>query len=64
MESSLEQRVSVLERELGIVKEIVQGGRSEKDWRKTFGMSADDPGFEEMVRLGRQAREEAREDEG
>jgi hypothetical protein len=64
MDSSLEQRVTVLERELDIVKQIVQGGRSEKDWRRTFGMSADDPGFEEMVRLGRQARQHAREDEG
>jgi hypothetical protein len=64
MESNLEQRVTVLERELGIVKQIVHGGRSEKDWRATFGMSADDPRFEEMVRLGRKAREEAQEDEG
>lgn len=63
MESNLEQRVTVLEQELGLVKQMVHGGRPEKDWRKTFGMSADDPGFKEMVRLGQQAREEAREDD-
>jgi len=64
MDSGLEQRVTVLEREMGVVKQIIQKGPSEKDWRRTFAMSADDPGFEEMIRLGRQAREEAREDEG
>jgi hypothetical protein len=63
MDSTLEERVTVLERQMGIVKQIIERGGSDKDWRNTFGMSADDPGFEEMIRLGRQARLEAREDE-
>ncbi len=63
MSASIEQRVTVLEREVGALKQVVQGPGAERDWRKTFGMSADDPGFEEMIRLGRQAREEAREND-
>jgi hypothetical protein len=59
MSAELEQRVACLERELIDLKKFVQGGTAEKDWRTTFGMSRDDPGFEEMVRLGREIREQS-----
>jgi len=59
---TLEERVAVLEDELKQLKEVVLGKKVEKDWRKTVGMSKDDPGFDEMVRLGREYREQQRED--
>jgi len=62
MSTSIEKRVAVLEKELTDLKQIVQGARVEKDWRKTVGMSAGDPGFDEMIRLGREFRQENRED--
>jgi len=31
--------------------------RRKKDWRTTIGLSKDDPGFEEMIRLGRAYRQ-------
>ena len=60
---TLEQRVTVIEKELRDLKRIVSGKKVEKDWRKTFGMSASDPGFDEMIRLGREIREQDREDD-
>ena len=60
---TLEERVAVLEKELTDLKRIVSGKNVEKDWRKTFGMSASDAGFDEMIRLGREIREQEREDD-
>ena len=57
------ERVAILEKELTRLKHIIQGTRVEKDWRKTFGMSANDPGFDEMIRLGREIREQDQEDD-
>ena len=62
MSTSIEKRVAVLEQELTALKKIIQGTRVEKDWRKTVGKSAGDPGFDEMIRLGREFRQENRED--
>ena len=39
-----------------LLRYILQRTGLEKDWRKTFGRSAHDPGFEELIRLGRQIR--------
>lgn len=64
MRANLEERVTVLEKELTDLKRTLQHTRVEKDWRKTFAMSANDPGFEEMIRLGRQIREKDQEDDG
>jgi hypothetical protein len=64
MRANLEERVTVLEKELTDLKRTLQHTRIEKDWRKTFAMSANDPGFEEMIRLGRQIREKDQEDDG
>jgi hypothetical protein len=47
MHITIEERVAILE----------------KDWRKTFGMSANDPGFDNMIRLGREIREQDQKDD-
>jgi len=60
---SIEERVATLEKELNDLKQLIQGTRVEKDWRKTFGLSANDPGFDEMIRLGREIREQEQEDD-
>ena len=60
---SIEERVATLEKELNDLKQLIQGTRVEKDWRKTFGLSANDPGFDEMIRLGREIREQDQEDD-
>lgn len=54
----LEQQVAELSKALELPKPRGKPGRD--DWKKTFGMSANDPGFEEMVRLGREWRERQR----
>lgn len=63
MSISIEERVATLEKELNDLKQLIQGTRVEKDWRKTFGLSANDPGFDEMIRLGREIREQEQEDD-
>jgi len=63
MSTSIEERVATLEKELNDLKQLIQSTRVEKDWWKTFGLSADDPGFDEMIRLGRDIREQDQEDD-
>jgi hypothetical protein len=63
MSATIEERVASLEKELTRLKHIIQGTRVEKDWRKTFGMSANDPGFDDMIRLGRAIRAQDQEDD-
>jgi hypothetical protein len=63
MSTNIEERVATLEKELKDLKQLIQGTHVEKDWRKTFGLSADDPGFDEMIRLGRDIREQDQEDD-
>ena len=55
--AELEQRVLALERELAEVKSNLTKKPSRESALATFGAFADDPGFEEMVRLGREYRE-------
>ena len=55
--STIAERVEALEQEIKGIKSLLQQEQTSKDWRKTFGMSRDDPGFEEMIRLGREFRE-------
>jgi hypothetical protein len=63
MSTDLEQRVTALENDMSDVKQRLGEGRPQKDWRKTVGMSKDDPGFEEMIQLGREIREQDREND-
>jgi hypothetical protein len=63
MTTALEERVAILEQELTKLKHLIQDIRGKKDWRKTFGMSANDPGFDDMIRLGREIRLQDQEDE-
>jgi len=53
MPATLKERVEILERR---IDELSADPARAKDWRRTFGMSADDPGFDEMIELGRKAR--------
>ena len=63
MSTSIEERVVFLEKELASLKHLIQDIRDTKDWRKTVGMSANDPGFDEMIRLGRAIRIQDQEDD-
>lgn len=63
MSVPLEARVAAIEKELHDLKESIGVVRTDKDWRKTFGMSANDPGFDEMIRLGAKIRREDRDRE-
>jgi hypothetical protein len=63
MATTIEKRVAILEQELTKLKHLIQGTRIKKDWRKTFGMSANDPGFDDMIRLGQEIRQQTQEDE-
>ena len=59
MSISIEERVTILEKELTNLKHLIkEDAPSEKNWRKTFGMSANDPGFDEMIQLGKEVREQ------
>ena len=55
---ALEKRVASLEREFEDFKKRL--GASPTTWRETFGMFADDPEFDEIVRLGKQYRKKQR----
>ena len=62
MATDLEKRVAALEHEVSDVKQALAKVVSlKKDWLRTVGMSKDDPGFDEMIELGRAIREQ---DEG
>ena len=64
MSLSLEQRVEELERKIG---ELTRGSSRDQNgnWQQTLGLSRDDDGFLEMVRLGEQYRRNlSRQDEG
>jgi hypothetical protein len=60
MSAGLERRVAELEKEMNSLKETVQS-EWKRDWRKTFGMSKEDPGFDEMVRLGQEIRRQVKD---
>lgn len=59
---NLEERVAVLEKKFSEFERLLRPQARKKDWLRTFGMFADDPGFEELVRLGREYRESQRSD--
>lgn len=63
MASDLEERALTLEQEMAGLRRQLSMSGVKKDWRKTVGTSKDDPGFVEMIELGRQIRQQDREDE-
>jgi hypothetical protein len=63
MSNDLEQRVTTLENEMSDIRDLLKGERPQKDWRKSVGISKDDPGFPEMIELGREIRQQEREDD-
>lgn len=63
--SELTKRVEALERKM----QAVQPGHAQPDprqpwWRTTAGRFADDPEFDEIIRLGREYRESLRPKDG
>jgi len=60
MSQALEKRVEVLEKRLDrLTTQLLKNKPRKNDWRQTFGLSRDDEGFDEMVRLGRKYRKAA-----
>lgn len=55
----LEQRVIELERQVAKLRQELKPLRPMPSVEDTFGMFADDPDFDEIVRLGREYREQA-----
>jgi len=61
---SLEQRVGALEKEVAGLKRRVGEGEAQKSWiERITGSFADDPDFEEILRLGREIRRADRPDD-
>ena len=60
--AQIEQRVAVLEAEVARLKEKLENAApSQGDWlNEIFGAFADDPHFEEAMRLGKEYRESLR----
>ncbi len=58
----LDQRVALLEAEVAKLKARLgaEGGEQYPWWKETAGIFADDPAFEEAMRLGREWRESFR----
>ena len=57
MAQTLEKRVETLEQKLAqLTRRVANRQPHKKDWRRTFGLSRGDDGFQEMMRLGRQHR--------
>ena len=59
----LERRVIDLEREVAKLRGQMKPLRPLPSVRETFGMFADDPEFDEIVRLGREYRDQANAEE-
>jgi hypothetical protein len=60
-ETTLENRVATLEKQVAELMEQVLKPPVEKDWRSTIGMFADDPVMREIQEVGRRIREADRE---
>ena len=62
MEQTIEQRLCELEKEVAELKadRHVKKQAPDKDWTSTIGWAKDDPGFDEMIELGRRYRERQR----
>jgi hypothetical protein len=60
-ETTLEDRVGALEKQVAELMQRVLASPPEKDWRSTIGMFADDPIMKEIQEEGRRIREADRE---
>jgi hypothetical protein len=61
MAAELEERVAALEGEIARLKDSLRGGEANKPWWEyVHGLFAEDPDFDEAVRLGREYRESLR----
>jgi hypothetical protein len=60
-ETSLEERVTALEKQVADLMERVLSPPIKKDWRSTIGMFADDAVMKEIQEEGRKIREADRE---
>jgi hypothetical protein len=58
----LEQRLTELERQFAELQRDIRPLRPFPNVNDTFGMFADDPDFDEVVRLGREYRRQANEE--
>ena len=64
LKAELEKRISVLEKEVALLKEKVEQENKPKKpwWEEIAGTFADDPMYDEAMRLGREYRLAQRED--
>ena len=60
MSDTLERRVETLEADLRELAQEVREKKRTRDWTKLVGWAADDPDYEEAMRLGRAYREKQR----
>ena len=58
---TVEERLSVLEQQVAELKANQNG--SHADWRKAIGWAKDDPGYDEMAKLGADYRESLKDEE-
>ena len=62
-QQQLELRMEELEREVAELRREIKPLRPLRSVTDTFGLFADDPEFEEVVRLGREFRDQANAEE-
>jgi len=62
MSQTLEQRVDKLEKQVtALTHPAPETTPRRPEWQQTFGLSRDDAGFAEMIRLGREYRKNPRD---
>ena len=58
MSTPVEKRLDELEKKVADLTRLVTSGPTDPfAWRSTVGMAANDPGFDEMIRLGKAYRQ-------
>ena len=58
MNPTLEQRVEELEKKIAeLTSQLAEAKPRGKDWRRSIGVFANDPDYDEAMRLGREWRE-------
>jgi hypothetical protein len=58
--ASLEARVEALETEVRHLKDLIDKGQRKRGWKIIIGAFANDPLYDEAMRLGREYRESQR----